>query len=102
MQKRSRKNKNTRKTRNSKKWKSHAQRRLFGVKMLHNIHKDIGDEDCDELLLQTANIDHKSTTVIQLQINFIISSSKPFKQGKQQTILPISFTLVVWKDLQHS
>jgi hypothetical protein len=29
--------------------------------MLHNIHKDIGDEDREDLLSQTSNIDRNST-----------------------------------------
>jgi hypothetical protein len=35
--------------------------------MLHNIHKDIGDEDHEDLLSQTANIDHNSTKLFNFK-----------------------------------
>jgi hypothetical protein len=44
----------------------HAPRRWFGVQMLHNIHKDIGNEDRiseEDWLFQTVNIDSKSNKI---------------------------------------
>ncbi len=94
------KNKNRWKSENSKNRNQMLRGTGLGFKCFITYAKTLGMKIVKNCHLKPPILITNEQT-FQLQTNFTVSSSKAFKQGKQQIILQISSISVIWKDLQR-